>query len=141
MKRQTLDNLLDANYQNILETAYSNSVTGSKNNSLEFSSAITNGTPITTPFADERLSERLNMVAKTIAARDILNVSNQTFFVQLGGFDTHDNIIADTPWLWAVLLQDKKSTVNIPNFISATHWILEMAESFRPHLVTNILQN
>lgn len=95
LKRQTLDNLLDANYQNILETAYANSVTGSKNNSLEFSSAITNGTPITTVFADEALSERLNMVAKTIAARDILNVSNQTFFVQLGGFDTHDNIIAD----------------------------------------------
>ncbi len=103
LKRQTLDNLLDVNYQNILETAYANSVTGSKNNSLEFSAAITNGTPITTTFADEKLSERLNMVAKTIAARDILNVSNQTFFVQLGGFDTHDNIIADHATLMSKL--------------------------------------
>ena len=92
MKRQTLDNLLDISYQNILETAYSNSVTGSKSSSLEFSSAIQNGTPFTTTFATDNLSKRLEMVAKTIAGRDVLNVSNQTFFVSLGGFDTHDTL-------------------------------------------------
>lgn len=94
MKRQTLDNLLDINYQNILEKAYANSVTGSKDSSLEFSSAI-NSVSFTTAFGDDSLSKRLNMVAKTIAARDVLNVSNQTFFVQLGGFDTHDNFLLE----------------------------------------------
>jgi uncharacterized protein (DUF1501 family) len=34
------------------------------------------------------------MVARTIAAKDLLGVTYQTFFVQLGGFDTHDDIIA-----------------------------------------------
>ncbi len=95
LKRQTLDNLLDISYQNILETAYANSVTGSKNTSLEFSTAIQNGTQFTTVFAEDDLSERLNMVARTIAARDFLNVTNQTFFVQLGGFDTHDNFLLE----------------------------------------------
>jgi len=95
LKRQTLDNLLDISYQNVLETAYASSVTGSKDSSLEFSSAIDNGTPFTTVFGEDNLSQRLNMVAKTIAARDLLNVNNQTFFVQLGGFDTHDNFLLE----------------------------------------------
>jgi len=109
MKRQTLDNLLDINYQNVLETAYANSVIGSKENSLEFSTAIDNGIPFTTLFAGDNLSERLNMVAKTIAARNLLNVTNQTFFVQLTGFDTHDNILLDHGALMSTLDAGLKS--------------------------------
>jgi len=93
LKRQTLDDILEDSYSNILETAYTNSIIGSKNNSLEFSSALANGESFSTPFEDDRLSTRLNMVARTIASRNELGVSNQTFFVQLGGFDTHDDII------------------------------------------------
>lgn len=93
IKRQTVDSLLEHNYQNILEKAYANSIVGSKNNSIEFDSAIFNGEPFDAVFEDDTFSNKLKMVAKTIAARDILGVSNQTFFVQLGGFDTHDDII------------------------------------------------
>lgn len=106
LKRQTIDNLLDVNYQNILETAYANSLTGSKESSLEFSSAIASGietNPVTTVFGEDDLSERLEMVAKTIAARDALGVTNQTFFVQLGGFDTHDNFLLEHGELMATL--------------------------------------
>jgi len=95
LKRQTVDSLLEYNYQNILEKAYSNSIIGSKSNSIDFDSAIANGDPFSTTFGEGRLSQRLNMVARTIAARNILNVSNQTFFVELGGFDSHDNILND----------------------------------------------
>ena len=103
LKRQTLDNLLDINYQNILETAYANSVIGSKENSLEFSTAIENGTPFTPLSGEDDLSKRLNMVAKTIAARNALSVSRQTFFVQLGGFDNHDNFLLEHGELMATL--------------------------------------
>ena len=95
LKRQTLDNLLDQTYNNILETAYANTVRSSAGSSFEFSSAISTGTNITTPFGDDELSQKLLMVAKTIAARDILGVSNQTFFVQLGGWDTHADMLTD----------------------------------------------
>lgn len=95
MKRETLDNLLDVNYQNVLKTAYNNSISDSNNNSIEFGAAIAAGTPITTQFGDDGFSQRLNMIAKTIAAKDILGVSNQTFFVQLSGFDTHDNFLVE----------------------------------------------
>lgn len=86
LKRQTLDNLLDQTYQNILKTAYSNTVTNSNTSSFEFSSAIANGPAITTAFSNDELSQKLLMVAKTIAARNLLGVSNQTFFVDLEGW-------------------------------------------------------
>jgi len=93
IKRQTVDNLLEHNYQNILEKAYANSIVGSKNNSIAFDTAIANGENFDTFFEDDTFSQKMKMVARTIASRDVLEVSNQTFFVQLGGFDTHDDII------------------------------------------------
>ena len=95
LKRQVLDNMLDQTYNNILETAYSSTVKSANSNSLEFSSAIASGTPITTSFGEDNFSQKLLMVAKTIAARDILNVTNQTFFVELGGFDNHNNFLTE----------------------------------------------
>lgn len=95
LKRQTLDNLLDQTYHNILKTAYANTVVNSNNSSFNFSSAIANAPEITTQFAEDALSQKLLMVAKTIAARDTLDVCNQTFFIELGGWDTHDGLLAD----------------------------------------------
>jgi len=103
LKRQTLDNILDNTYQNILETAYANSISDSKNNSIQFGAAIGSATPLTTTFADDKLSAQLNMVAKTIAARDLLGVSNQTFFVQFNGFDNHNNFLEEHGELLAAL--------------------------------------
>lgn len=91
LKRQTLNSLLETNYQNILEKAYVNKVNKSTGNSFAFDAALSNGLPFNTSFGTGSLSQRLNMVAKTIAAKDQLQVNRQTFFVQLGGFDTHHN--------------------------------------------------
>ena len=93
LKRQTLDNILDTTYQNILETAYANTVRTSSNNSFEFSAAIGNVAPFNTEFPNTGLGNRLEMVAKTIAAHGTLGMSNQTFFVSQGGYDNHDNLL------------------------------------------------
>lgn len=91
LKRQTLDDILEKDYQNTLEKAYANVITGSKNNSLEFDAAIANGTPITVPFdTSNGFSKRMLMTARIIAAQSNLSVTNQTFFIQMSGFDTHD---------------------------------------------------
>jgi len=95
LKRQTLDNILDQSYQNVLETAYTDVISNSKSHSIQFGAAIAGGTPINTYFRDDNLSQQFNMVAKTIAARDLLGVSNQTFFIEFGGFDTHDNFLTE----------------------------------------------
>lgn len=100
LKRQTLDSLLETEYTNILQKAYTNTIVNSKSNSFEFNAALATGKSLypnldNVDFKDDNLSLRLQMVAKTIAAREALNVSRQTFFVQLGGFDTHDDFLED----------------------------------------------
>ncbi|HEY4356416.1 MAG TPA: DUF1501 domain-containing protein [Acidobacteriaceae bacterium] len=47
--------------------------------------------PITNKLTDNPLGVSLQTVARIIGARSALGVSRQIFFVQLGGFDTHDN--------------------------------------------------
>jgi uncharacterized protein (DUF1501 family) len=44
--------------------------------------------------ANNSLSDQLKIVARLIAARSSLGVTRQVFFVSLGGFDLHDNLIS-----------------------------------------------
>jgi uncharacterized protein (DUF1501 family) len=41
------------------------------------------------------LANQLKIVARLIGARNTLGLKRQVFFVSLGGFDTHDNLISD----------------------------------------------
>lgn len=53
---------------------------------------------LATPFpaaGQNRLADTLKTVARTIAARQSLGQKRQIFFVGLGGWDTHDNMLPD----------------------------------------------
>ncbi len=92
LKRETIDNIMEHNHANVLEQAYANVVSGGKDVSVGFDSAVANGVSLATEFDEEdRFQERLKMTARIMAARSSLSVSNQTFFISLSGFDTHDN--------------------------------------------------
>jgi len=60
-------------------------------------SALSTVGEISTPFQSGSLSAQLRMVAQMIAARDVLGLKRQVFFVGLGGFDTHNNLNNDHP--------------------------------------------
>ena len=47
--------------------------------------------PVTNKLVDNPLASSLQTVARIIGGRSSLGVSRQIFYVQLGGFDTHDN--------------------------------------------------
>ena len=51
--------------------------------------AISTSPAFTVPFPATDLSKQLEMVARLIAGRQSLNVRRQTFFVAMGGVDTH----------------------------------------------------
>ncbi len=55
--------------------------------------------PPTTVFAADSLSQQLKMVARLIKGQASLGAKRQVFFVSLGGFDLHDNLIAQQPTL------------------------------------------
>ena len=88
LKRETLDNLLDVQQQNIFRKAYQETVIGSKNSSLQFDAAVA-GVQLNTAFPNNSFGNNLRMTARTIGARDSLQFRNQTFFLGYGGWDTH----------------------------------------------------
>lgn len=50
----------------------------------------------TTPIpANNGLASQLNIVARMIFARSALSANRQVFFVSLGGFDNHDNLLTE----------------------------------------------
>ncbi len=103
LKRQTLDSMLEASYQNIFEQAYAGTISDSTTNAIEFAAALAQGDPISTSFGTDSLSQKLKSIAQVMAAREPLGMSNQTFFVQQNGYDNHDNNIEDHGILMADL--------------------------------------
>ena len=83
----------------ILENEY-NRVTA---RAMGAEAAITGGlasVTLSTPFpAGNSLADQLKTVARLIGARSSLGTKRQVFFVSIGGFDLHDNLIANHPAL------------------------------------------
>ena len=58
------------------------------------------GVTLATPFpTGNSLADQLKTVARLIGARSTLGTKRQVFFVSIGGFDLHDNLIANHPGL------------------------------------------
>ena len=60
-------------------------------------SALFATSEINTVFAAGTLSSQLKFVALMIVARDTLGMKRQMFFVGLGGFDVHNELLIDHP--------------------------------------------
>lgn len=58
-------------------------------------SSALSGVNLSTTFPQTGLGRQLQMVARMIAARNGLGQRRQMFFVQQGGYDFHDNLLAD----------------------------------------------
>jgi uncharacterized protein (DUF1501 family) len=90
-----VDSQLAQQYSNLLMKAFA----GSKRSALDAYGVFANATNVNLPsgatFPTTPLGPELQMIAKTIAGRTALDVTRQTFFLQLGGWDHHDEVIAN----------------------------------------------
>jgi uncharacterized protein (DUF1501 family) len=67
---------------------------------VQLSAALTATPALGTPFnSANSLATQLQMVARTIAARNALGTKRQVFFVSMGGFDLHDFLLTQHPGL------------------------------------------
>jgi uncharacterized protein (DUF1501 family) len=93
-KKFATDNMIEAAYADAFKQTYVDIIKVSRDAHQEFSAAIDGVTPFSTiTFSDTDLSQSFHMIAKTIAAKDTLNFERQIFFVELGGFDMHDELL------------------------------------------------
>ena len=92
IRTTAIDNLLEQQYTDVFEQTYAGVVKNAQDAHEQFSTAI-GGVNLSTTFSPSYLSQSLNMVAKTIAARNTLDVCRQTFFITFGGWDHHDELL------------------------------------------------
>ncbi|HXV75070.1 MAG TPA: DUF1501 domain-containing protein, partial [Candidatus Polarisedimenticolaceae bacterium] len=95
VRTEAIDGLLGLTYQNLFERTFAARMRGAIDAHLEFSAAIESLPPLQTVFSDTGLSQRLRMVAQTIQARELLGFRRQTFFVEQGGWDHHDEVLVN----------------------------------------------
>ena len=87
--------LRDAAHGNALQRQYATVVRRSMDNQVMVTDALDGESALATAFPDTRLGRQLRMVARLINVRGSLQMQRQIFYVGLGGFDTHDNQLAD----------------------------------------------
>jgi len=94
-RRAAVEKLLDFDFGDPFQNTYANTLNSSITAGAEFKEAIDEVPEFTTAFSDERLSQELKIIAKTIAVRDTLGFERQIFFVRFGGWDHHDQLITE----------------------------------------------
>lgn len=92
--RNAVTNIVNASYANLLERTYAAKRKVARDAFEQFSSAVQ---PLTDESlfdaADSDLADQLRMVARIIKARDALGAKRQVFFVSMGGWDHHDEVL------------------------------------------------
>ena len=91
--KQGTESLLAQQYQDIFKSTFTNKINDSQANHVEFSAAIQQAPTLTTSFSNNAISANMELIAKTIAVRNSLNVKRQTFFITFGGWDHHDEVL------------------------------------------------
>lgn len=93
MMTEDITSAIDKNYEDLFRDSYKGVLKRSIDSNETFNQAIETTSPLSTSFSNSNLSRDLQMVANTIAARETLGAKRQIFFVELGGFDNHDELL------------------------------------------------
>ncbi|MEM6911323.1 MAG: DUF1501 domain-containing protein [Verrucomicrobiota bacterium] len=99
-----IHSMMDAQYSNLFQETFAQKNRNALDASAAFSSAIAAQT-VNTVFSPNRISQSFQMIAKTIAARNLLGMRRQTFFVMFGGFDHHDELLNNQAAMLPVISQ------------------------------------
>ncbi|MDA8446023.1 DUF1501 domain-containing protein [Paracidovorax valerianellae] len=92
--RGVLSELVQAASAHAMEAEYARVTQRSIGSEGQISAALS-GAGVSTPFpTGNSLADQLKVVARLIGARGALGTKRQVFFVSLGGFDLHDNLVS-----------------------------------------------
>ena len=97
--RSALTALIQQTRSQTLENEYNRITARSIGAESSVTSALSGVTLAAAFPSGNSLADQLKVVARLIGARSALGTKRQVFFVSLGGFDLHDNLIAQHPGL------------------------------------------
>ena len=92
-KKRMIDDLLAVPQDNILRREYSRRFRAAIDAQAVFVAAMQTAAPLQTPFSEGSFSQSMRQIARVISVRDALGATRQTFFVTVGGWDHHDEVL------------------------------------------------
>lgn len=93
LRTAAADSALNADYRSLFEKSYGGTTGDAIDAYYEFSGALSASTLATAVPAGNALATNLGMIARTAASAGRLGARRQVFFVQLGGWDHHDEVL------------------------------------------------
>ena len=94
-RKEGIDLLLATEHPDMYKKTYIDVLRRARDGSIEFRAAMAQIGDLTTFFSDNRISQSFRRITEVIKARDILGFKRQIFFVQMGGWDMHGELIED----------------------------------------------
>jgi len=92
-RKRMVDELLAVQQQNIFRREYASRLRRSVEAQDVFVEAIQTAPTLNTSFSENYFSANLRQIARTIGSAEALNARRQTFFVTVGGWDHHDEVL------------------------------------------------
>ncbi|MCZ2101100.1 MAG: DUF1501 domain-containing protein [Chitinophagales bacterium] len=104
LRRKAIDDMVSSSQEDIFKSTYLKTIKKGIDGNEMLADVLDNAPEFSDPFtSDHYFSRSLEMVAKTIAGRDKLDVKRQIFFVEIGGWDMHDELIANQEALLSIV--------------------------------------
>lgn len=124
VRSQAVDKLLGGMYRNVFETTYARATIDAQNALTQYQDKLSKDAYPSWKPSDSKLEKELKLIANVIASYKNSPTRRQTFFVVLGGFDMHHNLMAQHPdalanlsatvgRFWSNLSEDVKSSVTL----------------------------
>lgn len=94
-EKAAVDNLLTDNYKNLFQKTFGRNSARFIESSIAFNEGFNNASLGNALFPNTRTGNKFKTVARTIAAHDALKMKRQTFFIRIGGWDHHANLLSN----------------------------------------------
>jgi len=92
-RTEGIDLLLGVEHSDMYKKTYTDILKRSLEGSIEFRAAMEQIGSLNTFFSDNRISQSFKRITEVIMARDILGFKRQIFFVRMGGWDMHGELL------------------------------------------------
>lgn len=95
IRTTALNSMFNHEYNDPFKNTYIKTIKNANSAGIEFMEAINQIDDFQSPFSENELSQSFKMIAKTIAARDILGFERQVFFIRYPGWDHHSDMLLE----------------------------------------------
>jgi uncharacterized protein (DUF1501 family) len=93
LRDSSLDSMVSENYANLLKKTYANTAKNSTASFDIFKEALKRVPTFSTAFPTTNLGKDLAAISKVMSVRNELGAKRQIFFVTIGGWDMHDDLV------------------------------------------------